>query len=214
MTEEDVTTTDTQEDESMQVSRLDSLKARAKTMGISFSGNIGEEALAKKIADALAAEDTVAPDTQESEETPAEPEVNETPASVEGEEPKEESLGQKKARLRREQTKMVRIRISCHNPNKKEWSGEIFTVSNGIVGTVRKYVPFDNDEGWHVPEIMYQLIKERQCQIMVNKRENGRTRKEAKLIREFSVEVLPPLTESELKSLAQRQAMANGTEEA
>ena len=95
------------------------------------------------------------------------------------------------------------------NPAKKEWEGEIFTVGNAVVGSVKKYVPFNADEGWHVPYIIYEALRERQCQIFVSsKTKNGVTMRQGKMIKEYAIEVLPPLTEEELKDLAQRQAMA------
>ena len=40
------------------------------------------------------------------------------------------------------------------NPTKKEWEGEIITVSNALVAvTVKKYIPFAAEDGWHVPQI-------------------------------------------------------------
>ena len=57
-----------------------------------------------------------------------------------------------------------------------------------------------------------QQLLQRQCQVFYTKKDSkGNKSRVGKLIKEFSVEVLPPLTERELKDLAQRQAMANGT---
>jgi hypothetical protein len=124
-----------------------------------------------------------------------------------------ETLSEKRRRLRMEAARLVRIRVVCMNPMKKDWEGEIFTVANAVVGTFKKYVPFGNDEGWHVPNIIYQQIKSRMCQTFVNaKSRNGVTIRQGKLIKEFAVEVLPDLTEAELKELAQRQAMAGSVE--
>ncbi len=48
-----------------------------------------------------------------------------------------ESPHKRRMRLIREANSLVRCRISCMNPAKKDWPGEIFTVSNAVVGTVR-----------------------------------------------------------------------------
>jgi hypothetical protein len=40
---------------------------------------------------------------------------------------------------------------------------------------------------------------------------NGQEVNRYKLVNEFSIEVLPPLTETELEELKQRQAMASGS---
>jgi hypothetical protein len=95
------------------------------------------------------------------------------------------------------------------NPAKKEWDGEIFTAGNSLVGSMTKYVPFNADDGWHVPRIIYQQLVQRQCQVFTTVRDSrGNTSRKGKLIKEFAIEVLPMLTAEELKDLAQRQAMA------
>lgn len=168
---------------------LITLKARADLLGVAYHPSIGLEKLREKVSAAIAGK----PDE------PAEPAA--TPV---------ETANQKRLRLHAEASKQVRIRVMCMNPEKKEWSGEIFTVGNGAVGTFKKYVPFGNDEGWHVPHIIYQQLLERQCQVFVTVKDaRGNSLRKGKLIREFAVEVLPPLTEDEMKDLAQRQAMSH-----
>jgi hypothetical protein len=170
---------------------LTALKARADLMGIQYHPSIGVDKLKEKIRAALA--DGPA-------ETPAAPAASgsETPA-------------QKKARIRAEATALVRIRVTCMNPAKKEWPGEIFTTGNGAVGTLKKYVPYNAEDGWHVPQMILTMLQERKCQVFVSeKSKNGITVRRGKLIKEFGIEILPPLTKEELHELAQRQLMAAG----
>lgn len=111
---------------------------------------------------------------------------------------------------RNDAARKVRVRISCMNPSKKEWEGDIFSVSNSIVGTHKVYVPFNNEEGWHIPNIIYKHILERECQIFVKaKGPRGEKIKKSKIIKEFSVELMDQLTKAELQDLATRQTMAN-----
>lgn len=162
---------------------LSALKARADLLGISYHPSIGLEKLRDKVNAALAS-------GEQSE------------GSVKDEAAERIELQNKAAEL-------VRIRVTCMNPAKKEWEGEIFTTGNSVVGTFKKYVPFNADEGWHVPRIILEMIQQRQCQIFTTvKSKNGVAVRQGKLIKEFAVEILPPLTEEELKDLAQRQAMA------
>lgn len=183
-------------------SELDVLKARATQLGIQFHPSIGLEKLRDKVNAKLNDE--------------AEPEEGDEPAAPADEPktalaPEDENPGQKRVRLRREALKLVRIRVTCMNPFKKEWEGEIITAGNNAVGTVKRYVPFNNEEGWHVENIILQQLKQRQCQIFETKKDSrGNKVRKGKLIREFAIEILPPLTEAELKDLAQRQAMAAG----
>ena len=89
--------------------------------------------------------------------------------------------------------------------------GEIITVANNAVGTVKRYVPFNTEDGWHVEHILLEQLRERQCQIFVTEKDSrGNKVRKGKLIREFAIEVLDPLTEEERADLAQRQAMAKG----
>jgi hypothetical protein len=57
--------------------------------------------------------------------------------------------------------------------------------------------------------MIYEQLLQRQCQIFyTHKDAKGNKSRKGKLIKEFSIELLPALTTSELKDLAQRQAMA------
>lgn len=168
---------------------LTTLKARADILGVSYHPSIGLEKLREKITAALTKGTTME-------------DVEVAPVG-------EETASERKSRKRREASKLVRIRLTCMNPTKKEWEGEIITAGNSVVGTFKKYVPFTNEEGWHVPHIIYQQLADRQCQVFVTKKDGrGNNVRQGKLIKEFAIEVLPPLTQAELNELARRQAMA------
>jgi len=176
------------------------LKARADLLGLSYHPSIGLEKLRAKINAALADE----PEAVEEAAVPVAPKnIDPTVDAV-------ETDGQRRLRKRREAMELVRIRVQCMNPAKKEWDGEILTAGNSLVGTVTKYVPFtDAEDGWHVPRILYNMMLEKQCQVFTTVRDaRGNTSRKGKLIKEFAIEVLPNLTMEELKDLAQRQAMA------
>lgn len=177
----------------LKAAELESLKARADLRGVKYHPSIGADALREKIKAA------------EAGETPKdEPETAEAV----------ETKNQKLRRIVDEANKLIRIRLQCLNPAKREWPGEIFATGNAATGTIKKFVPFNADEGYHVPNMIYQMLKDRQCQVFYNdKVKNGVTVRKGKLIKEFAIEVLPPLTPEELHDLAQRQAMANGTAE-
>ena len=179
---------------------LTTLKARADLMGVTYHPSIGLEKLRAKVAEAIA--------TGSKGE---EPEAPKQAAPVAA--PAAETENQRNNRLQMEAMELIRIRLSCMNPAKKEWEGEIITVGNSVVGMVKKYIPFNAEEGWHVPRIMLEALKERQCQVFVTLRtKNGVAIRKGKLIKEFAIEVLPPLTQEELHDLAQRQAMAKSVD--
>ena len=167
---------------------LTTLKQRADLLGISYHPSIGLEKLRDKVNAAVSSQ-------PEEAEHPVEPQV--------------ESEAAKRLRLRNEAAALVRIRLTCMNPNKKEWDGEIITAGNAAVGTYKKFIPFHAEEGWHVPRIIYNQLIHRECPIFVTVTDaNGNKVRKAKLIKEFAIEVLPNLTEEELAELARRQAMA------
>ena len=167
---------------------LQALKARADLLGISYHPSIGVEKLREKVNAAVAEPEPVAETTS----------------------PKRESEQEFRQRKRNEANELVRVRITCMNPAKKEWEGEIFTCGNSNIGTFRKYVPFNADEGWHIPRVIYNHLQERMCQVFVTVRDSrGNSTRQGKMIKEFAIEVLPDLTPEELNDLAQRQAAAH-----
>lgn len=167
---------------------LEELKARADTLGLSYHPSIGVDKLREKVA-------------AETDKPVA------TKLQVEAE---VETKNAFRLRKKREASELVRIQITCMNPNKREYDGEIFMAGNTVVGTYRNFVPFDTE--WHVPRMVFNMIKQRKCQIFTTRKgPKNRPIKEGKLIREYSVVELDPLTPEELQELAQRQAMAKGT---
>ena len=172
---------------------LDALKERADLLGISYHPSIGLDKLREKVNAAVTSEG----DGKTEDEGKA---SNMSETST-------------RSQKRKDAAELVRVRITCMNPNKREWEGELFTAGNRVVGTFKKMVPFDVE--WHVPRIILNMIQSRKCQVFhtVTDGRGNKTRK-GKLIKEYSVEVLPSLTEKELKELAQRQAMARGTADA
>lgn len=109
---------------------------------------------------------------------------------------------------RRDINRLVRIQVTCMNPNKSEWEGEIISVGSAKLGTFKKYVPFNSIEGWHVPHIIYEAMKERKFTQFFNaKGPRGEKIRKGKLMPEFSIQVLDPLSKEELQELAQRQTI-------
>ena len=109
--------------------------------------------------------------------------------------------------------KLVRVRITCMNPAKKEWDGEIISVGSARIGTYKKFVKFNTEDGWHIPHIIFEYLKDRKCSVFYTATDHlGQKVRKAKLVNEFNIEVMTPLTKDQLKDLAQRQAMEAGKE--
>lgn len=174
--------------------RLANLKARADLMNITYSNNIGADTLAQKIENKLAG--IADPDDEKVQELPTKSEAS------------------RRMQMYNDNMKLVRLRISCLNPSKRDLPGEILTVSNRLLGTVRKFVQYGEatDNGFHVPYIIYKFMKNRKFLSIKQKKVRGTNQmvKEEQWVHEYAIEVLPMLTEAERQQLANQQAAANG----
>ena len=115
------------------------------------------------------------------------------------------------AEAKREAGRLVRCRVTCMNPHKKNWTGEIISVGSSKMGTFKKFIPFNLEEPYHVPKAIYDYLKERKCRIgTTQKLPNGQEVNRYKLINEFAIEQLDPLSKEELEDLKHRQALSQG----
>lgn len=198
---------------------LETLQERCKLMGIKYHPNSKEDSLRAKIQASLddknpdeVGEDAVDPVDNGKPANSSMPDLSKldpdvlVPKGVFKPETKEE----KAYRLRMAGTKLVRVYIHCNNPMKKEWQGEQFTVSNRNLGTLSRFVPFEQE--WHVEAAILDMMRDRQY-LGFNTRKAGPMKleiKEPKFIKEFNIEILEPLTDKEIKDLAIKQAMQSG----
>ena len=174
------------------------LKERADKMGIEYHPSIGLDKLKEKVNAKLA-------------ESVLEGENAPTNTKVEG---TSKTAAQKRVEASKEARKLVRVNIVCMNPAKKDWEGELFTVSNAVVGTIKRYVPFNTPDGWHIEQMLLNVMRDRQCQNFITVKDGkGNKVRKGKLIKEFNIELLPALKEKELNELKQRQAMSGSIEE-
>lgn len=185
------------------------LKQQAALMGITHSNNIGVDALRKKVAAKLEEQ----PDTTDEEgnevvqPTAAAPNPLAPAAAVSSPAAAPVVTKTLSQHLKDEALKLVRIRIACMDPKKQDLTGEIFTVANEYIGTVRKHVPFgeQTDNGYHVPYCIYEFLKAREFLHIQTRTVNGQIETKTRWVKEFSIEVLPPLTDEELEALAADQ---------
>ena len=188
------------------VDELTLLKERAKVMGIPFSNNISLETLRKRVADKMEGED----EAPEVNALTGDPEIAHAMVA--------KPLNQKanEVALRKlmyaKQMRQVRVRITNMDPKKKDLPGEIWTVANEYLGTVRKFVPYGEqaDDGFHIPYCLYRLLDSKRFLHIrdVKDRTTGIVRQDKVWAKEFSLDVLPALTQAELDRLAAAQAAA------
>ncbi len=104
--------------------------------------------------------------------------------------------------------KLIRVIVRPNDPLKLESRGEIFSFGNSVANggkVIKKYVPFNNEEGWHIPNIIFENIKAAECQIFKKVTRNGQETMEPQKIKAYNVEVLSDLTQDEVDKIAIRQ---------
>ena len=111
--------------------------------------------------------------------------------------------------------KLTRVVVTPNDPAMVNYPGLIFSVgatglNNGRM--VKKFVPFNNEEGWHVPQIILNQIENGQMQkFKTVTRANGEKVLEPYLTKKFNVRILDPLTGEEVeKVLAASKAAGFG----
>jgi hypothetical protein len=194
---------------------LELLKERADLMNIAYHPNIGVETLRRKINAALVDMSDKSLDQYTSQEyqeayTAKDLEQYANPSKLIKKANIPETEQQRNDRIRKEAMRLIRIKITCMNPNKKDWPGEIIDTGNSIVGSIKKYVPFNTNEPYHVPYMIYTALVNRQFQSHYRvKDERGMEINKTRLVDEFAISVLEPLTAEELQELKTKQAMSH-----
>ena len=128
------------------------------------------------------------------------------------EESGELSVAQVRAKLMADANRLIRCRITCMNPNKRDWTGEIFTAGNSFTGSIKKFVPYncEHAESYHIPKILLDVMRERKyLQTRQIKSKSGAIQ-ESYFVPEFQIVELDPLTEEELAQLASDQRNRKG----
>lgn len=111
----------------------------------------------------------------------------------------EETIGQKKARLRKEANRLVRCIVSSMDKDKAELNGEIFSFGSSMTGFIKKFVPFGIE--WHVPVSILDSLRDKK---MVSTRTRNTPKgpiKETLEVPAYNIVELAPLTEQELQDL-------------
>jgi len=108
--------------------------------------------------------------------------------------------------------RLTRVVVTPNDPLMANYPGLIFTVgvsslNNGEM--IKKFVPFNNEEGWHVPHIILCQIESAEMQkFKTITNSKGEKVLEPYVTKKFNVRILPPLTEEEMVKLAASQQAA------
>jgi hypothetical protein len=118
--------------------------------------------------------------------------------------------------LTREQRamKLTRVIVTPNDPNMSSYPGLIFTVGSSKVNNgrmIKKFVPFNKESGWHVPQIILDTIENAEMQkFKTVKLPDGNKTSQAYITKKFNVQVLDPLTNEEMQALAASQRAVGG----
>lgn len=191
---------------------LSMLKERADLMGVQYHPNIGIEKLKAKIA-----EKTTPPEEKSQVDSTYAGEEYQTIVAAEQAAAGKQVAAltvptplQEKMARRDKSLRLVRVRIANMNPIKGNMKGEIFSVGNAEIGFTKKFVPFNAEQGWHIPEILLGVLQNKKFMTHYEVKMGNKRIKKNRLVPEYSIEILPPLTPQELEALKQRQLMAQG----
>lgn len=196
---------------------LEVLKSRATAMGITFSNNIKVDALRAKVHAKMEGEEDPDAETSDLDATTDDAtDQDELPTPGKNVAPpvktlsKREQIDATRADQLSTQMRLVRLRISNMDPKKKDLPGEILTIGNDFIGTVKKFIPFGEftDDGFHVPYCLYQMMKERKFLDIRTTKKNGQINVTQRWVNEFALEELPPLSQIDLDKLAAAQTAA------
>lgn len=170
--------------------RLERARQRADVMGISYSPNAKAETIEAKIKEKMDMDVTT---------------VTSAPT---------DAVSNRKKIIDANMA-LVRINYTNMHPDKTERRGEFITVVNDFIGSVTKFVPYGVDtpvDGYHVPYCIYKEMRDKEFVIhkQIKNPQTGKLVMKATRAKEYSISVLPPLTEEELQVIADRQN-SNGT---
>ena len=166
------------------------LKAEADALGIKYSPRVGITTLQQKITEAKEGTTTTMTETTTTTTTP-----------------KTEVFSI--ADYKKKALRLVRCSIVNLDPNDHDLQGAIVSVSNAYIDS-SKFVPFKPEQGsesYHLPQCIVDTLRDiKYPQVRQSK---NSTELVTEYIPKFNIIELPPLTEEELKKLAEEQAAGN-----
>lgn len=109
-----------------------------------------------------------------------------------------------------ENMKLVKVIVTPVDSAKRDYAGEIFAVGNDVLGTVKRFVPFNQE--WFIENILYKHIESKEFQFIktVKDKSTGNEFLESKIIPAYNVTLLPMPTQEELAEMKRIQEAREG----
>jgi hypothetical protein len=204
--------TNEEQDSEILALELQSLKDRGTQLGLTFHPNIGAKMLAERIREkiALIAAEEALVQAQAEEARQAANQYMAPPPLLASEivSPKRNNEAQLRLAAKEKALALVRVQITCLNPQKTQYTGDIYCAGNSVVGTVKRFIQYGSP--WHVERIILNMLREKKYQAFVTRTlPDGSEEKKGKLVDAYAIQELPYLTDNERRELANRQVMSN-----
>lgn len=164
---------------------------RANVLGINFAANISTSRLAERIATHLAG-------TAEEEGVAA----ADVPQYAERVMTAKELEDLHRRQVIEDQTALVRVVITCMNPALSELESEMFHITNDYMSD-RRVIPFGKP--WHVSRALYNHLQGLTYQAFRTITTQFGQKKIPFEVPAYGIQVLPPLTNEEISSIATSQ---------
>ena len=105
---------------------------------------------------------------------------------------------------------LIRCTVIPRDPSKVSRKAEIITMSNDLIGDLRYKVPFNIET--HIPLAIYKVLEAKRVNIfddtlVSGNKQTGEVMGGYKSIEAYSINVLPKLTEAEIKALGRKQRL-------
>lgn len=128
----------------------------------------------------------------------------------------ENSMSKKESKQIDDSQKLIRFRLSTHNPEDSRSHGIVVSISNKFM-QCKKFIPFNPvfyKNGYHAPKCVYDFLQN--CEYSEIKQEadkNGKPYNKIEIKKRFTLEKLPPLTEKEYNALAEKQKFSQNQDD-
>jgi hypothetical protein len=201
---------DNQLDPEQQQAYRESLEEQANLLGVDFHPNISDEKLMARVKAAKEGSPKEASTDEVTESTENEPKtIDMSKVKLIPQSEMKFSKDITKAEKRQEARQLVRVVVACNDPAKKEWQGEVLEVGNGVIGEIRKFIPYGTP--WYVPKALIRFIEDKKYQKFYTRRDKfGNETRYGVNEKAFNVSYVGNLNEEELATLAKSQAARGG----
>lgn len=109
----------------------------------------------------------------------------------------------RKLSYREEAMKLVRIILFNNDPSEKDTESVTITVCNDKIPSFSRNIPFNKP--WHVEQIILNVIADKEFLVKAVDGKGMYDPEKSYLRKKYTIQLLNPLTEEELKELAEKQ---------